>query len=490
MSQATLETVSPTDHTSNILTAPKTLQDVLPDVKINVFHTLENFLDAYNDQWSVVVLEAIANAIDANATKVDIVLGSRHISFRDDGPGMNKKQFKKYHDISASAKRKGAGIGFAGVGAKIYLAVWKQTVIHTETYGDDGPLVSDLQVTHGKVRWEERPTTTSIKTRGTLYGVKLRENDYKKLESGIHELIRDHFNQKMLDGLRVTINGDRLAPWNPPHERRIRHTVKVKRLVFPATLTIYSDDIPAKYRHVQYHVWGKTITTKKLDWAVEIKEPYKNRIHCMVDANANSKHLKIDKGSFKGGPGAVADMYGVVDKWLHKELRVNGYVDAQSGDVRRSAKMSRFFTNLFKKYRWLNPGAAGGAGPGTGTGSSGAAERDGTTVQKKAVKQPDGKARSGAKRGGSGLSIITTHKDGDPRDGWIDPESNSFVCNTAHPLYRKYEKNAEARNLRVKQVLFGALITHGSKNVPMDVAKAFETHRDLMTEARNLEVPV
>ena len=104
----------------------------MPEVKINVLHTLENFREAYDDEASVVVLEAVANALDAKATKLDVGMGNRHISFRDNGPGMGKKQFYAYHDISASSKRKGAGIGFAGVGAKVYLAVWKQTVIHTE----------------------------------------------------------------------------------------------------------------------------------------------------------------------------------------------------------------------------------------------------------------------------------------------------------------------------------------------------------------------
>lgn len=463
----------------------------MPDVKINVYHTLENFLDAYNDQWSMVVLEAIANALDAKATRVDIVLDNRNISFQDNGPGMSEKQFKKYHDISASSKRKGVGIGFAGVGAKIYLAVWKQTVIHTETYGPDGPLASDLCVTHGKVRWEKCPTTTSIRTRGTRYGVKLRESDYRKLVVHIHDTIRDQFNAAMLGGLGVTINGTVLTPWDPPHEKRVSGMVKVKRYEFPVTMTICRDDIPAKYRHVQYQVWGKTVATKKPEWVAGIKEPYRNRMHCMVDANACSRHLKLDKGSFKGGAGMVADMYGAVDKWLHKELRVNGYVDAQSGDVRRSAKLSRFFTKLFKdpKYRWLNPGAVGGSGPGAGTGGGGAVERGKATRQREVVKPSDGKKReSGGTRGGSGLRITPVHREDDPRDGWIDPENNSFVCNTAHPLYRKYEKNADARNLRVKQVMFGALIKHGSKNKQMNVAEAFDTHRDLMTEARNLEV--
>ena len=101
-------------------------------VNFDVLHALENFLAAYDDETSVVVLEAIANALDANATRVDVKMANQHISFRDNGPGMNKKQFNAYHDISASDKQKGKGIGFAGVGAKVYIGVWNNTVIHTE----------------------------------------------------------------------------------------------------------------------------------------------------------------------------------------------------------------------------------------------------------------------------------------------------------------------------------------------------------------------
>ncbi|MCE2508785.1 MAG: sensor histidine kinase [Nitrosopumilaceae archaeon] len=464
----------------------------MPDVKINVLHTLENFREAYDDESSVVVLEALANALDAKATEVDVRLADRHISFRDNGPGMNGKQFKKYHDISASAKRKGAGIGFAGVGAKVYLAVWKQTAIHTETHGPDGPLASDLRVTHGKVRWEPCPTSTSIGTHGTLYDVKLREKDYERLLAGIRDIILDQFNPAMLAGLCVTVNGSTLEPWRPPHETRIDGTVRVKKRDFPVALTICKDEVPSKYRYVQYQVWGKTITTKRLDWVADIREQYRNRVHCLVNAEPCSKYLKLDKGSFKGGPGMVADMYGAVDRWLHKTLRDKGYVEARGGDVQRSAKISKFFKNLFKdpRYRWLNPGAAAGSGPGAGS-DGGVAERGKATRQRETVKAPDGKKRTGSgSRGGSGLNIITAYKEGDPRDGWIDPESNDFVCNTAHPLYRKYTRNADARNLRVKQVMFSALITHGAKNRPVDAAEAFETHRDLMTQARNLEVPV
>ena len=97
------------------------------DIEINVMHTLENFRDAYDDEASVVVLEAMANALDAKADRVDIALKNQSATFRDNGPGMTQKQFRSYHKISGSTKTKGRGIGFAGVGAKVYLAIWKNT---------------------------------------------------------------------------------------------------------------------------------------------------------------------------------------------------------------------------------------------------------------------------------------------------------------------------------------------------------------------------
>ena len=136
------------------------------DIEINVMHTLENFRDAYDNESSVVVLEAMANALDAKADRVDIVLKDCSIMFRDNGPGMNRKQFKEYHKISGANKIKGRGIGFAGVGAKIYLAIWKNTVIHTETFGNEGAFASDMRVRHGKPKWDECDTNTVMHSSG------------------------------------------------------------------------------------------------------------------------------------------------------------------------------------------------------------------------------------------------------------------------------------------------------------------------------------
>ena len=86
----------------------------------------------YRDE-DVCVNEAIANAVDAfreNSIlggKIDITFDRTddygYITFHNNAPPMTKDQFiTKYHTVSFSFKKKGQGIGFAGVGAKLFLA--------------------------------------------------------------------------------------------------------------------------------------------------------------------------------------------------------------------------------------------------------------------------------------------------------------------------------------------------------------------------------
>ena len=87
----------------------------------------------YRDE-TVCVNEAIANAVDAfreNSIlggKIDITFEKTdddygYITFHNNAPPMAKDLFvTKYHTVSLSTKKKGRGIGFAGVGAKLFLA--------------------------------------------------------------------------------------------------------------------------------------------------------------------------------------------------------------------------------------------------------------------------------------------------------------------------------------------------------------------------------
>ena len=45
----------------------------------------------------------------------------RSMRIVDNGKGMNDREFEEYHDIAATTKTRGKGIGFAGVGVKLSL---------------------------------------------------------------------------------------------------------------------------------------------------------------------------------------------------------------------------------------------------------------------------------------------------------------------------------------------------------------------------------
>ena len=146
------------------------------NMEFDNLHTLENFLDIYNNPGEMVVTEAIANSLDVDSDRIDIKIGKnsngkRMITFQDNGPGMNKEVFADYHVGSRSTKSKGTGIGFAGIGAKVYLAAWDKTEIFTETCCGNETLSSVMYRDGRTLKWRELKPTR--RQRGTLYKVLL-----------------------------------------------------------------------------------------------------------------------------------------------------------------------------------------------------------------------------------------------------------------------------------------------------------------------------
>jgi len=89
---------------------------------VNFRKLIKDLADMYNYPIpEVILVELVANALDARATIVDIYYDIENsiLEVSDNGEGMNEKQFKEYHDFAAELKIRGDSIGFAGLGAKI-----------------------------------------------------------------------------------------------------------------------------------------------------------------------------------------------------------------------------------------------------------------------------------------------------------------------------------------------------------------------------------
>lgn len=453
------------------------------DMRIDVLHALEDFLDAYENRAEMVVTEAVANAIDVGAGRIDVDLKAdlddvRTVSFYNDGPPMSERQFEDYHVIARSSKSKGAGIGFAGIGAKVYLAAWDKASIRTETGDGKAARGSDMYVRENTLKY--RPAEPELEKSGTLYRVTLRPEDYDYLAGGAEGVISDIFDPAIAAGLAITLDGRRVRPWKPKLEFDKTFTASCKGKRFPVALSVTKEDVPARKMHVQYHVSGKVISTKKPDWVPEVKPEYSRRIHAYVDAGAISGMLNLTKTGFKTGAGsALKD----VERRIYDVLDKGGFIGEDMAKKFEKTRLTRFFEKLFKdpQYAFLNPEARGGQGPGNGPGSGGGG------AEPEARRRRTGSGGGGGKnrRGGGSLQLGFVERPDDRREGWLDPSTNKVIVNLDHPLFVKYERNTSARNQRIATILTSVLIKNASAKKRMDAVEALTLQNDLLTMAKD-----
>lgn len=469
-------------------------------MQMDKHHALQDFLDAYDNHAVMVITEAVANAIDIKSTKIriefreDIEDGSKWVSFHNNGPAMTERQFNDYHVLARSSKSKGEGIGFAGIGAKVYLAAWDDAVIHTETTDGRTSFASNMYVRQETLKWRRvRPT---LDTPGTLYSVRVKDSDYTYMEGLAEDIVTDTFTPALLSGLAVSINGRSVNPWRPPARFRKRVTITSKRKRFPSVITVTEDDIQGDKLGVQYHVSGKVITTKRPDWTAEIKPTYKKRIHAFVNATDISDLLNLNKTSFKSG--ASTTMRDISAK-IYDVLKREGYIEGDSMQKWESNRLTRFFEKLFKdpRYAFLNPDVKGGAGVsghgsgetsgGTGPGSEdGGSEDEGDRDSTSDGEGPKKTRKRNPRTGGGGsFKIGYVQRADDSRDGWLDMLTNKVIINLEHPLFIKYERNTSARNQRMGAIITATLIKNAASKKEMSPAEAFDLQTNLLTMAKD-----
>src|SRR5918995_4418986 len=104
------------------------------ETRVDLQHLLEDLRDAYPGSLEETILtEIMANALDSGATQVSFECGAGDSTLTavDDGSGMQRRELARYHDVAASTKTRGQGIGFAGVGIKLGLLVCDEVLTET-----------------------------------------------------------------------------------------------------------------------------------------------------------------------------------------------------------------------------------------------------------------------------------------------------------------------------------------------------------------------
>jgi hypothetical protein len=172
------------------------------ETRVDLQHLLEDLRDAYSGAIEQTILtEIIANALDSGATRIRIAgdPAAAALTVVDDGRGMQRRDLARYHDIAASTKARGEGIGFAGVGIKLGLLVSREVITETRRGSTHVATRWHLKSRHrAPWKWIEPPGMTAA--RGTAVRLTLENQLSPLLDAGyLEETVRSHF-EPLLDG--------------------------------------------------------------------------------------------------------------------------------------------------------------------------------------------------------------------------------------------------------------------------------------------------
>src|SRR3989304_1957006 len=104
------------------------------ETRVDLQHLLEDLRDAYPGALEETILtEVVANALDSGATRIRLLTNPAEATptIGDDARGMQRRELARYHDVAATTKRRGEGIGFAGVGIKLGLLASREVITET-----------------------------------------------------------------------------------------------------------------------------------------------------------------------------------------------------------------------------------------------------------------------------------------------------------------------------------------------------------------------
>jgi len=199
---------------------------------VNVKRLVENIANQYPFEPQVgAIIELVANSLDAKATLIEIILKPEDgiLEVVDNGSGMDERQFREYHDFAATTKVRGAGIGFAGQGAKLALNFCKKVL--SETYsndyrgysewclrGNDAPYkIFDAQLLSMNHSGTKVTLYLDKQSVGLCTEVRIKEVLLEHYYPLIDSKLREVYKLFYPDGVKILLNGDEIVA-DPPLE--------------------------------------------------------------------------------------------------------------------------------------------------------------------------------------------------------------------------------------------------------------------------------
>jgi len=472
----------------------------MAETRVDLKHLLEDIRDGYSCPIEEAILtELVANALDSGCSRIDIRIEpeQKRLTFTDNGEGMNRQEFVKYHDIASTAKVRGKGIGFAGVGAKLALLVCREVI--TETRRARSCLCSRWWLESSfRAPWEDVGELSIVPEKGT--GVRLHFHDREAANllrvDYVAQAIRDHF-YPLLDaeftkvlshiypcGITIAINGEPVALSTVKREAGEYFIVrrgKRKKLMGIGFLLKTADDLPEERRGLAVSTFGKVIR-RGWEWlGITPKNP--NRLTGVVEVPELVEVLNTTKSDFMKDPNSLQKYYNARKVIQHAAMDLldtlgetrTSEQKTDKGLERLRKEIDRVVGEILPDFPELAPlfgrkkrgdevsallsdsqgpvatDVAEGAdfatgdkgGPGEGGGVEESIEGPLAGEHLEAEEGGDGQAKEHAiRRKRPGLMIGIDQETGGNVLGWL--RENTIDINALHPAYKRVETRPEA----------------------------------------------
>lgn len=299
------------------------------ETRVNLKHLLENIRDSYAlPIEEVIITELVANALDSKASRIEFVAdhATRMFTCVDNGVGMRRQALREYHNIAATTKERGQGIGFAGIGAKLSLLVAEAVV--TETRGGHGSRAATewrlMSLT--RAPWKFIPSPGLVVTpRGTAVRIVLPSERSPLLDPAfICAAIARHFSplldDRMYNGILKYVYKKEVAffinnkqfpvtviPYDAQKHFLIYLGARNRRPVGYGHLVQSSDPLPEGARGVEVSTYGKIIK-RGWEWIGMLPRAY-DRIFGAVEIPGFAEILTTNKTDFLSDAASLKKYY-------------------------------------------------------------------------------------------------------------------------------------------------------------------------------------
>jgi hypothetical protein len=328
------------------------------ETRVDLQHLLEDLRDAYTGALEETILtEVVANGLDSGATRIRLLTDAANATLTvvDDGRGMQRRELARYHDVAASGKTRGEGIGFAGVGIKLGLLVSREVVTETRRGATHVATRWHLASRH-RAPWKWIPPPGLTVSRGTAVRLTLTSQLSPLLDAGyLEELVQRHFEplfdaafgdllgRHYRQGVAFEVDGRELRRTAVPGVERSPLAITLGRRRTPSALGFMErhPQLPADREGIAISTFGKVIK-RGWDW-LGVAPPPRVRVGGLIEAPDLAACLTLSKNDFvrSGTRGAAYLAFRkAIQEVVSRQLAAWG--DAGDADVRpRTVRLER-----------------------------------------------------------------------------------------------------------------------------------------------------